>query len=97
MPRRLRATTSTFRRYRFCESLRSASPCMRPYDRCSSRGLEYRKSLSANKYGECIRVSYPYSLIVTPQEFALVNSRLAKIEADLREAREAKYKARDLK
>ena len=42
---------------------------MRPYNRCISRGVEYRTSIRSDKYGEYIRVSHSYSLVVTPQEF----------------------------
>jgi hypothetical protein len=60
--------------------------------RCSSRELECRKSLSSDKYGEYIRVSHPYSLVITPQEFAAVNSQLAKINSELQRALEANHK-----
>ena len=94
MPRKGR---STLRRYTFIESFRRAPLAMRPCDRYSSRGLEYRTSLRSDKCGECIRVSHPYSLVVTPQQFAAVNDQLEQLEVALRQAREAKHEAREKK
>jgi hypothetical protein len=69
---------------------------MRPCKRCISRGLECRTSLesSSDKCAECVRVSHPCSLVVTPREFAAVDSQLEKVESDLQLAREAKRRAR---
>jgi hypothetical protein len=36
-------------------------------------------------------VFYPCSLVVTPQEFAAVNSQLAKVDLELQRALEAKH------
>jgi hypothetical protein len=57
---------STLRRYRYLETFRRAPLVIRPYDRYSSRGIEYRTSLRSDKYSEYIRVSYLYSLVVIP-------------------------------
>lgn len=94
MPPRRERPISTQRRYFLYKGLRRAPFMMRPYNRYLSHGLEYRKSLSSNKCGEYIRISQPYSLVVTPREFASVNSQLTRVKADLRRAREAKLKAK---
>jgi hypothetical protein len=88
---------STLRRYNLYRTLRTAPLAMRPYTRYINRGLECRTSLESesDKCGECIRVSQPYSLIVTPQEFASLDSQLAKLDAKIQRAREAKRKARE--
>jgi hypothetical protein len=74
---------STLRRHRYLETFRRAPLAMRSCDRCSSRGIECRTSLRSDKCGECIRVSHPYSLVVTPQEFAAVDTKLEKLESEL--------------
>jgi hypothetical protein len=88
---------STYRRYKLYRILRSAPLAMRPCARCVSRGLECRTAVESesDKCGECMRVSPPCSLVVTPQEFALVNSQLAKLESELARARVAKEEAKD--
>ena len=85
---------STLRRYSLIKSCRRAPLAMRSCDRCQSRGLEYRTSLRSDKYGECIRVSHPYSLIIPPQQFAALDAQLEKIDAELHRTREAKLEAR---
>ena len=88
------ANKSTLRRYSLIESCRRAPLAMRPCDRCQSRGLECRTSLWSDKCGEYIRVSHPWSLVVTPQQFAALDAQLEKIDAELHRAREAKLEAR---
>jgi hypothetical protein len=87
----------TLRRRNLYRTLYTAPLTMRPYKRCISRGLEYRTSLKSDshKYGECVRVFHPYSLVMTPQEFAAVDSQLEKLKSEIQWARKAKREARE--
>jgi hypothetical protein len=88
---------STLRRRNLYRTLRTAPLAICPYTRYINRGLEYRTSLESesDKCGEYIRVSQPCSLVVTPQEFASLDSQLAKLDAEIQRAREVKREARE--
>jgi flagellar biosynthesis chaperone FliJ len=93
MPRSVR--TSTYRRRKLYNTIRRAPLVMRPYQRYMNHGLECRKALSSEKYGEYIRVSHPCSLSVSAAEFDSINAHLDSLKKEIQRAREQKQEIRN--